>query len=264
MADVPPGSANQEGLSELAALAAMPYKARSVRPIWLQIYDRLADVIRREVVAPGAKLPGEVYLADLFGVSRITMRRALALHQNEGLLQARKGVGIFVRSRPRRFLIRNDMQFAESLAVDGGDITSRTLWLGRQRPSPEAAELFGIAPDDEVICLHRLRQLDGAPIYVSRKEFPAARFPEFEARYRQSGSVKDVFQSAGIDSFYRSETRVLGGLASRSEAEVLEISPKTPVQYVTAINCDASGAAIEFNRGCWPMASVELVFAVPH
>ncbi|MCC5778406.1 GntR family transcriptional regulator [Nitratireductor sp. B36] len=247
---------------ELAALAARPYAPRSARPIWLQIYDRLADAIRQELVPPGSRLPGEVYLADLFGVSRITMRRALALHQNEGLLQARKGVGIFVRQRPRRFLIRNDMQFAESLLVDGGSISSKNLWLGRGRASAEAADLFEIEPGEPVIFLHRLRQLDGAPIYVSRKEFPISRFPDFEERYHESGSVRAVFRSAGIENYRRSETRVLGGFASKEEAEILEISPQTPVQYVTSINRDASGKVIEFNRGCWPMASVELVFAI--
>ncbi|MFC5584203.1 GntR family transcriptional regulator [Nitratireductor kimnyeongensis] len=261
MADLLAGDLIKAENPALAALAAKAYAPRSVRPIWLQIYDRLADAIRQDVVPPGSRLPGEVYLADLFGVNRITMRRALALHQNEGLLQARKGVGIFVRPRPRRFLIRNDMQFAESLLVDGGSISSKNLWLGRGKASPEAAQLFGIAPDEQVILLHRLRQLDGAPIYVSRKEFPILRFPDFENRYHESGSVRAVFRSAGIESYRRSETRVMGGFASKEEAEILEISPQTPVQYVTSINRDVSGQVIEFNRGCWPMASVELVFA---
>ncbi|NDW02501.1 phosphonate metabolism transcriptional regulator PhnF [Yangia sp. PrR002] len=245
----------------MSALALEPYAPKAQRAIWLQIYHRLAEAIERGCVAPGSKLPGEVQLAELFAVNRITMRRALALHQSEGRLQARKGVGIFVRQKPRHFEVRSDMTFADSLAADGGVISTRTLLLDRAPASAEAARLFGLAPGAEVIRMHRLRLLDGAPIYLSRKEFPPARFPRFEADYAQSGSVVAVYRAAGIPHYRRAETRVRGGLASREEAEILGLTPKTPVQHVTAINRAPDGAAIELNRGCWPMASVELVFS---
>lgn len=243
----------------LAALAALPYAARGERAIWLQIYDRLADAIRAGIVAPGSRLPGEVHLAELFRVNRITMRRALALHQNEGRLNARKGVGIFVRHRPRRFELRSDRRFAEALATGGGTVSSRDISLDRGAPSPEAATLFGIGPGDMVIRLTRLRLLDGAPIYLSRKEFPAALFPAFETVYADSGSVTEVYRAAGFDTYRRAEIRIMGGLATADVATTLEISPKTPVQHVTSTNRAPDGRAIEFNRGCWPMASVELV-----
>lgn len=260
MADAPPETPLPSAHPELAALAIEPYAPKSLRAIWLQIYDRLEDAIERGVVPPGTRLPGEVHLAELFGVNRITMRRALALHQSEGRLQARKGVGIFVRQTPRLFEVRSDMTFADSLAADGGAISTRTLALDRGPASAEAARLFGLAEGAEVIRMHRLRLLDGAPIYVSRKEFPPARFPNFEGDYASSGSVVAVYRAAGIARYRRAETRVRGGLASREEAEILGLTPKTPVQHVTAINRSRDGAAIELNRGCWPMAGVELVF----
>ncbi|MBN9675606.1 phosphonate metabolism transcriptional regulator PhnF [Salipiger bermudensis] len=260
VSDISPENPIPGAHPEFAALATRPYAPKSLRAIWLQIYDRLADAIERGLVAPGAKLPGEVHLADLFGVSRITVRRALALHQSEGKLQARKGVGIFVRQKPRYFEIRNDMTFADSLVADGGEISTRTLLLERGPASAEAARLFGLSPGDPVLKLHRLRMLDSAPIYVSRKEFPLARFPRFEADYAESASVVAVYRATGIAHYRRAETRVRGGLASREEAEILGLTPKTPVQHVTSINRDPDGAAIELNRGCWPMSSVELVF----
>ncbi len=246
--------------ADLARLAGLAYDARSKRPIWLQIYDRLARAIEGAMVTPGSRLPGEVRLADMFRVSRLTMRRALALLQSEGKLQARKGVGIFVRQTPRAFVIRNDMRFADSLIGCGAQVTSRTLRLERATPSPEAARLFGLELGDQVIVLHRMRLLDGAPIYFTRKELPAHRFPDFERVYRIGQSVNAVYKAAGIAWFRRAETRVSGGFAQPDEAEILCLNDNTPVQYVTAINRDPDGDAIEFNRGCWPMTSVEFVF----
>lgn len=255
--DLSPSDDRQDGLSDLAG---RPYDERSARAIWLQIYDRLAFAIEAGRVAPGSRLPGEVQLARMFRVNRITMRRALALHQSEGRLQARKGVGIFVRHRPHRFVIRDDMSFADSLEGNAGEITSRTLHLGRARPGPEAAELFGLRETDEVIVLQRVRLVNGAPVYFTRKEFPGHRFPDFERLYNETGSVSAVYRATGIPWFRRAQTRVRGGLAQGTEAEILGISTKTPVQHVTAINKDPDGHAIEVSQGCWPFASVEFVF----
>lgn len=246
--------------SRLEALARTRYDERSTRPIWLQIYDRLSKAINDNIVAPGSRLPGEVQLATMFRVNRVTMRRALALHQSEGNLQARKGVGIFVRHKPRPFLIRDDMRFTDSLIGCGQDITMRTLRLERAAPSSDAAGIFGLKDDDLVIVLHRVRLLDGAPIYFTRKELPANRFPDFETLYSKSQSVSAIYKAAGIPWFRRAETRIRGGLARPDEAEILGINDKTPVQYVTAINSDPDGKAIELNRGCWPMTSVEFLF----
>ena len=260
MADLSDLSRAEAGL---AALACTAYDARSTRPIWLQIYDRLAQAIEGAVVTPGSRLPGEVQLADMFQVNRVTMRRALALLQSEGKLQARKGVGIFVRQVPRAFVIRNDMRFADSLIDCDAEVTSRTLRLERAHPSPEAARLFDLEPTDRVIVLHRMRLLEGAPIYFTRKELPAHRFPEFEKIYQIGQSVSAVYKAAGIPWFRRAETRVSGGFAQPDEAEILCLNENTPVQYVTAINRAPDGTAIEFNRGCWPMTGVEFVFQSP-
>lgn len=249
-----------QGETELRALAGRPYDPKSTRAIWLQIYDRLLEAVDGGGCPPGSRLPGEVQLAEMFGVNRVTVRRALAMHQSEGTLQARKGVGIFVRQNRRTFMIRNDMRFSDSLIGRGKDTTSRILRLDRDRPSPEARDLFGMTPEDEVIVLHRLRLLDGAPIYVTHKELPAHRFPDFERLFHESNSVSAVYEASGIPWFRRAETRVSGRLAQPDEAAILGINAKAPVQYVTSVNRTREGEAIEFNRGCWPMMSVEFVF----
>lgn len=258
MIDLSPDRVDEFGLN---ALAAEEYAPRATRAIWLQIYDRLARAIDQRLVAPGSRLPGEVQLAEMFRVNRVTMRRALALLQVEGRLQARKGVGIIVRQLPRTFVIRNDMRFSDSLVGATEEVSSRVLYLARTAPSPEAAQLFGLGPGDQVIALHRVRLLDGGPIYFTRKELPAARFPDFEQVFEETQSVSAVYKAAGIPWFRRAETRVQGGLAQPDEAEILGINANTPVQYVTAINRAPDGGPIELGRGCWPMTSVEFVFS---
>lgn len=79
-------------------MASQPFLDKRTRPIWLQIYDRLGRAIGAGILPKGSRLPGEDDLSALFGVTQITLRRALARHQREGRLLARKGVGVFVHS----------------------------------------------------------------------------------------------------------------------------------------------------------------------
>jgi GntR family transcriptional regulator len=69
-------------------------------PLHRQLYLVLHDEIGRGVLGPGDSLPTEQSLCDQFGVSRITVRRALADLAEAGLIERRHGVGSFVAERP--------------------------------------------------------------------------------------------------------------------------------------------------------------------
>jgi GntR family transcriptional regulator len=69
-------------------------------PLHRQLFLVLHDEIARGALAPGDALPTEQTLGDQFGVSRITVRRALADLADAGLIERRQGVGSFVRDQP--------------------------------------------------------------------------------------------------------------------------------------------------------------------
>lgn len=70
-------------------------------PLHRQLFLVLHDEIARGAIAPGDALPTEQSLCDQFGVSRITVRRALADLADLGYIERRQGVGSFVRQRDR-------------------------------------------------------------------------------------------------------------------------------------------------------------------
>ena len=70
-------------------------------PLHRQLFLVLHDEIARGAIAPGDALPTEQSLCDQFGVSRITVRRALADLAEQGYIERRQGVGSFVRQRDR-------------------------------------------------------------------------------------------------------------------------------------------------------------------
>ena len=70
-------------------------------PLHRQLFLVLHDEIARGALASGAALPTEQALCDQFGVSRITVRRALADLAEQGYIERRQGVGSFVLQRGR-------------------------------------------------------------------------------------------------------------------------------------------------------------------
>jgi GntR family transcriptional regulator len=81
--------------------AARPVNTDAGVPLHRQLFLVLHDEIARGAMAPGDALPTEQALCDQFGVSRITVRRALADLAEQGYIERRQGVGSFVRQRDR-------------------------------------------------------------------------------------------------------------------------------------------------------------------
>ncbi len=245
-------------LDRLKALAAEPFVDKRIRAIWLQIYDRLGRAIGSGVLTEGSRLPGEDDLAALFGVTRITLRRALARHQREGRLLARKGVGVFVRSISVRYVVHPDEAFSSPINEDG--FSSETLSLVRRPADALSARIFGLDPGEEIVELRTLSAVSTAPFYLAVKEFPVSVFPDFEAAYRETGTILGAYAAGGVETYSRIETRIFADAASTAEAALLQLEPAAPLIRSRSLNTDPAGRIIEFNRGCWPMFSVELVF----
>lgn len=68
------------------------------RPPYLQIAGELRSAIQRGEIAPGEQLPSTKELTEKYGVAPMTVRNALRSLRDEGLLVARQGTGVFVRS----------------------------------------------------------------------------------------------------------------------------------------------------------------------
>lgn len=249
---------NPDRTTALARIASAPFADRRDSPLWQQIYDRLARAIETGVLSEGERLPGEDELAALFGVTRITLRRALDRHQREGRLQARKGVGVFVRSISVRYVVHP--QSAHNDAMDGAALKTTTVSLRRRSASDIARAAFGLEPGAQTVELSQLQVAGHAPVYLSLKEFPLSVFPRFEASYEQTGTILGAYAAHGVDRYIRSETRLIGDFADAHEADLLRLSPGAPVLRSRSWNRDAQGRAIEVNRGCWPMFGVEMVF----
>ncbi len=138
------------------------------------ITDTLAGEIATGVYPHDTRLPTEAELCERFGVSRITVRRALADLAALGLVERRQGIGNFVRRdvpAPRQ---RPNLSLVDGLrrTADETDIT--VFNVEHAVPPAEVADLLELSPGETAVRAERLRSLGGMPVLLTDAWVPMA------------------------------------------------------------------------------------------
>ena len=135
--------------------------ANGAIPAYRRIADALADRVTSGVYAPGSRLPSGSELCREFGVSPMTVRKAMTMLENQGLVSGVKGRGTFARS-----VDLSDTSFRlDSLTGEWLDETAeiRLLSASMTRADDKVASRLAITPGDRVIYVRRLVLHNGDP-----------------------------------------------------------------------------------------------------
>jgi GntR family transcriptional regulator len=185
-------------------------------------HERVAAVLAREIrsglVRRGARLPGEVELARRFSVSRNTVRAALAVLTDDGLIATRTGKGSFVLFDGRP--LDGRLGWTHALSEQGVETRMRTVKIALEQDPGLAGRLGLDGPD--VIVIERVRQLsDGVPISLERSRIPALEsLRDLPGRGLDNGSISTTLSRAGLHLDH-CEQRLRGRPLNHAEAELL-------------------------------------------
>jgi len=218
------------------------------RSVHTQIGDWLASEIAVGALVPGDKLPSEHDLATWFGVSRATLRHALAELTRRGLVTrvvGRHG-GTFVAAPKLEQDLTSLAGFSEQLRRREMVAGARVLFASEHPAGPAAAALR-IAKDDVVYEVQRVRLADGKPILLERSLFPAARFPGM-LDSRLDGSLYELLEVRYGLRPHRARETLEPVTARVREAEALQVAEGAPLMLVERIAYARSGEPLEYAR----------------
>jgi GntR family transcriptional regulator len=204
----------------------------------------LADRIGSGRIAAGEALPPERELADQLGVSRATLRRALADLAAAGLVERHQGRGTFVAGDRLSEEANALTSLTELGASRGLAASARVLELRVVEAGDADSELFGIAPGAPVVLLHRLRRLDGLPVSLDRSRVPQDALPGLETLDFSRDSLYAALERAGRGPV-RADYTVEAVPAEPSQARLLEVAAGAPLLRASTISRDAGGRAVE-------------------
>jgi GntR family transcriptional regulator len=198
-------------------------------PLYRRIYADLKAKIEAGAYSPGDRLPSELELTKLYGVSRITSRQALDLLCSEGLLVRRQGMGSFVAPpRVSQSLVRLT-DFIEDMAEAGMNATSTVLRLGEEAAPPGIGKVLGLAEDAVVTRLDRLRLADDVPIALDWTWLPPAFGKLIRGEDLTSRTIYGILEAEyGIPVLW-GEYTIGACVAGDDQAELLKIAPSDPL-----------------------------------
>jgi GntR family transcriptional regulator len=214
-----------------------------------QIEDWLADAIASGQLKTGDRLPTEQQLAAWLGVSRMTLRHALAELAQRGLVTRTVGRsgGTFV-AEPK---LVQDLTvlagFSEQLRRHGLVAGARVLAASEIPASRAASTALAIEVGDPVYEVRRLRLADGQPILIEHSLFPARHCPGL-LESRLDGSLYELLDSKYGLRPYRARESLEPVTAGVREAEALGVAEGAPLMLVERTAYAKSGTPLEFAR----------------
>ncbi|MEU2207375.1 GntR family transcriptional regulator [Streptomyces hygroscopicus] len=227
----------------------------SDRAVFRQIADALREAIDKGRFREGDKLPSETELVDHFGVSRMTVRNALSLLQQEGLAVSEHGKGVFVRPRPPvrrlasdRFARRHRDQGKAAFTVEAEAAGSRpevdSLEVKEERPSQDISARLG--SPRKVLARRRRYLLDGRPVEFATSYLPLdlARNTPIAQPNPGPGGIYARLEEMGhrLDHF---DEEIRARMPSPAEVRTLQLASGVPVIHLVRTAFDAEGRAVE-------------------
>ena len=222
-------------------------------------YQEIADELRRRAraAAPGSVLPSEAELSREFGASRVTVRRALELVRDDGLIAARQGFGWFVATEPLRQRLERLGTIEAQLEHSGRDSRRRVIEFAFVTAPAHVAEVLGT---DQVLRVKRVNLADGEPFAIVTVWCPAAlgqrlskadveRHPFYELVDRE---LRGASQTIGADS------------AEPADAALLGVPVGAPLLKCRRVTTDTNGTPVLMSEHLFPAHRTEFVVDLPH
>jgi DNA-binding GntR family transcriptional regulator len=216
---------------------------KSPVPLYFQFAQQLQTLIETGVLPPGTRLSNEVALADQFGLSRPTMRQAMQLLVDKGLLARRRGVGTQVVTNR----IRRQVEFTslyEDLERDERRPRTEVLSIETVPAGAETAAALRLEEGAQVVEMQRLRFADDQPIALMHNHLPAGLIELTAAGLAEAG-LYQLLRQAGI-GLSTAEQTIGARRATAAEAKLLDEGRGATLLTMTRTAFDGAGRPVEY------------------
>lgn len=219
---------------------------KSGQPLHEQLVSKLRELIRTDM-APHSQMPPERALAQEYGVSRNTVRAALARLEMLGIIYRRRGRGTFVANplaQPTD--LADTYSFTDQMRAQGRDPFSQVLYLKIAPATKYIGEQLDIPIGTPTYKLKRLRSADGFPLMVERTFLPADRFPKLRARDIESTGLYALMEAQYDSPIENAREAFFASIMPDKDAELLKVPKGSPSLNVQRTSTGPNGETVEF------------------
>ncbi len=227
--------------------------------LYMQLQDWLREAIASGQLAPNEAISTERELAEQFGVSRITVRKAVDGLVYEGLLTRRQGAGTFVAARVEKSYSKMT-SFTEDMLSRGRVPSSQWLSKAAGTVNPEEAISMGLSPGTMVYRFNRMRFADGTSMGLDYSTVPADCLPSLDSVEESLYAALEANGNRPVRALQR-----LRAVAFNAEqARLLEIPVGSPGLLIERRGFLADGRPVEYTQSYYRGDSYDLMSELSH
>lgn len=216
-------------------------------PLYHRVYTALKQKLTDGIHAPGEPLPGEPTLALQYGVSRVTVRRALSQLEAEKLVRRKPGAGTFASkpAGPKPATRENLGGWLNPVLAAAEGTGARELAMGRIKAPARVAQALALRPHTPVLRIERVRTRKGQSIIHTVIYIPESHAVFFENKKLGSSTTTAILERSGVP--LAAVDQVISATAcDGASARALGITVGAPLILVKRILRDDSGTPVEY------------------
>ena len=223
------------------------------------VKDKLEQMIKNSKLSPGSKLPVETELASMLGVGRSSLREALHILEEEGVIVRRHGIGTFIREEVR--LARNPLEvnFGVSEIIESMGLRAGVaeLQIVRDKANSYISERLKIDKGSPIVILKRVRTADEKPIVYGTDIFPETALGRLNISESFRGSLYNFLERKCGQKIDYAVATITPTLANAKICQKLEVSPKSVVLLIEQVDYDIKNQPILYTEEYWCLDLIE-------
>jgi GntR family transcriptional regulator len=204
-------------------------------PIYIQVYTKLKRAIEDGDYRAGEKMPSESELEKMFGVSRITVRKAIELLKNDGFVYVKQGLGTIVAS-PSMYNSNYVTSFTEQLRLAGYMPSAKNISISHAMIPARIAKAMGVPEDRDMICVQRLQMADDKPIAIMSNYILPELVPNLDKENVVFTSLYRYLEEHYNISINTSRDFITARTADLAQANLLQVPVGFPLIYVVRVS----------------------------
>ncbi len=214
-------------------------------PFYFQLKEIILSAISELKMKPGGKLPSELEIMEIFGVSRATVRKAIEELVIANRLARFSGKGTFISEPKIEVKLPQLLGFTEELKSRGVRPSTKVVSKMVGKTSDKVREKLKVE-DREILIVERVRYADEEPIVFSVEYIPLSLNISIDEDF--SKSLFSLYENKYFIKIGYAEHKINAGVATKRISKLLDISVGFPVLIFERVLYDAGGDKIFYEE----------------
>lgn len=232
----------------ISFIQTAPIDHSSPLPLYFQLEQILLRQIENGEITTSDPFPSEKELQEKYGVSRITVRRALSDLTTKGYLSRQSGRRTLITHPKIQTITAKLGGIFDELSKQGFRVHSRVFEMDRRSPPRKAARILGIPETSTVFYFKRLVYVDGEPIALNYFYLNVVPDITFTREELERGSVFVPLEHRYGIVLRRAKQTIEATMPLEEECQLLGIGANVPVLLVESISCDGQDRPASYGK----------------